>query len=68
VPEQLDLAAGAEATVTVAVPLDAQKYEPNVPYVGVFHILGGPDLQVAVQLHITATAISPNGADTIPQP
>ncbi len=67
-PEKLDLAAGAEATVTVAVPLDAQKFEPNVPYLGAFHILGGPDLQVAVQLHITATASSPNGADTTPQP
>ena len=62
-PEQPVLSSGEEAMVSLAVQLDAETFETDVPYVGAFNITGGPDLQVEVQLRIVATEHLPNSAE-----
>ena len=54
-PEPLLLRSGEEATITLAVQLDAETFDADVPYVGALSITGGPDLQVEVQFNIVAT-------------
>ena len=56
-PEVLELGPGEEAIVAFSLQLEADKYEPNLPYIGFFYITGDGDLRVEMQLRVIAAPI-----------
>lgn len=55
-PENLELEPGQEASVTFSIQLDADQYEPELPYIGFLYVTGDDGRRVELQLRIVATA------------
>ena len=54
-PEVLELGPGEETTITFSIQLEADQYDPGVPYIGFLYITGDGDLRVEIQLRVVAT-------------
>ncbi len=58
-PEVLELAPGDAATIRLSLPLEADRFEVDVPYVGFLYVMGEGERRVDLQLRIVATAPAP---------
>ena len=58
-PEVLELAPGDAATIRLSLPLEPDRFEVDVPYVGFLYVMDEGERRVDLQLRIVATAPAP---------
>ncbi|WP_157006924.1 hypothetical protein [Luteibacter yeojuensis] len=58
-PEVLELAPGEAATIRLSMPLEADRFEVGIPYVGFLYVMDEGERRVDLQLRIVASAAAP---------
>jgi hypothetical protein len=55
-PEALTLGPGEEASISFSLQLEADRYDPDTPYIGFLYLTGESDLRVEMRLRILASS------------